>query len=142
MSKPIKILLSVWAGTVVFFSGLTGFIVHRYDTSNISSVNNIPVTLPIVENKIDRPKDFTPAQCEEKLYHYDHDNFIMHYTVVNQKTSELNVNVKGSLYERDFKQDVCFPIKTESGNWKLGLGIAIGAGVAAGTGLLIYKLRK
>ncbi len=131
----IKTIIILWISSCLIAAGLGAYVVYHYYDKSIPAVQPGPV----ISKPIERPKDITCEQALGILYHYDHDPFIIKWKVKDEKPREINVNISGSLYQRDFTQDAKIPV-AESGNFKLYLGIGIGTAATAGAIYGGYKL--
>jgi hypothetical protein len=141
MKVQFKYIFILWLITILISSGSTGYLVYNYIDKPVEK-EKIYVD-KIITKTITRTKYITLKEAKEHLNHYDNDPFLINWKILSQRNDTLNVNIKGSLYQREFSQDAHLPIYTkESGNWKFAFGmgttvVAIGAGA-----YLYYKLKK
>jgi|WetSurMetagenome_2_1015567.scaffolds.fasta_scaffold55921_6 hypothetical protein len=92
---------------VLFVSGvLTG---HYYDNKPLPVPDKPIVATPVHSNPvIHSTTDFN--QVIDWLNHYDNDPVEIDWTIKKQTKKEMDVNIKGNLFERQFEQDVTLPI--------------------------------
>jgi hypothetical protein len=89
--------------------------------------------MPIISPTIPIKPNITFDEAIGELHHYHFDAPQIEWKVISQSRTQIQVGINGSLYERKFSEEATLPIvQTSSGNWKLGLGIGIGAAAVIG----------
>lgn len=146
MNMKIKFIIVLWLFSIAICSGLTGYIV--YNTVEPEIIVEKPEIKPVIVPPVKRKESIKGLFCkeiEDHLWHYDNDPMKIDWVVLEQNNQFLKMQIRGNLYERTFIQDASVNIsiaKRTNQNWKIGLGIGIGAALVIGGGVLAYKLFK
>lgn len=137
-----RTIVICWVFSIICTSFLSGLIVYQYfNKPGPFPPIDIPAT-PVVSKPVERPTENITLQEAIGIIHcYDTSEIKINWRVLEQKKTEMKVGITGNLCEREFSQEQTLPIfQTSSGNWKLGLGVVIGAAAAVGTVYGTYRL--
>jgi hypothetical protein len=102
---------SIIVAIIIFVSGLGtgGYSVYRYYNKPIPNPNP-PIVKPVISKPVDRPNTITCDEEKNLLWHYDNDKVNLNWTLMEQTKTEMNINLTGNLFEREFYQDITFKI--------------------------------
>ncbi len=98
-------------------------------------------TIEVIKT-IEKPvyRDYSAVSCSEALNmlkHYDNDKMIMQYDIKNNSPELTDLNIRWQLYDRKGEQEINVPV-AQAGNFKLYLGIGLGAAAVSG---LVFLLK-
>jgi hypothetical protein len=136
----MKTTIYLCIGSCLLSAAISGILVRQYYTKPIPN-NGTVITSPVVSPVINTPPDLACDLARSELFHYNNDMPVINYVILEQTRSNIDVMVDGALYKRKFLQDINIPLmQTESGNWKFGLGVTVGAIAVVGISYGAVKL--
>ena len=141
-----RLLIIMWVSSLIVTGIVSGYLVKIFNSKQeiVQTIKDV-IPMPVVSKPVVRDTSKVSFGCDDiklALWHYDNDPVMVSWKKLEQDENIVSVKINGSLYERKFEQEAFIPISTLSGNWKLGLGIGIGAVIVGGGAYCIHRLRK
>jgi hypothetical protein len=136
----MKTTIYLCIGSCLLSAAISGILVKNYYTKPIPN-NSTIITSPVVSPVINTPPDLACALARSELFHYNNDLPVVNVVMLEQTRSNVNLMIDGSVYTRKFLTEVSIPlVQQESGNWKFGLGVTVGAVAVVGISYGAVKL--